>query len=448
MIPALREAVPSIIVLFRISPENGSWGEEGGRVSPFSSIPEILDDLKAGKMIVLVDDENRENEGDLVMAAEKVTPEAINFMRKHTGGVICLPMDTKTADRLSLPPMVNDNTSERETAFTVSIDARRGITTGISSQDRAVTIMTTVHDRATAEDLARPGHIFPLRGKDGGVLVRAGHTEGSIDLCRLAGMKTVSIISEIMNEDGGMSRLPELIEFSKKHDVKISSIAQLIEYRRQKEKLVEKVVEVKLPTLYGDFQLHLYKSKVDDYLHLAFCAGGVGQKVEGASVIQEEPILVRVHSECLTGDIFGSKRCECGEQLDTALARIQKAGKGILLYIRQEGRGIGLINKLKSYELQEQGFDTVDANLKLGLPADLREYGTGAQILYDLGIRKMRILTNNPKKMHSVSGYGLEIVEQIPIEIPPSEHNREYLRTKRDRMGHIFQQINEKIEEK
>ena len=261
-------------------------------------------------------------------------------------------------------------------------------------------------------------------------------------------MKTVSIISEIMNEDGGMSRLPELLEFSKKHDIKISSIAQLIEYRRQKEKLVEKVVEVKLPTLYGDFQLHLYKSKVDDYLHLAFCAGGVGKKAEGASVIQEEPILVRVHSECLTGDIFGSKRCECGEQLDTALGRIQKAGKGVLLYIRQEGRGIGLINKLKSYELQEQGFDTVDANLKLGLPADLREYGTGAQILYDLGIRKMRILTNNPKKMHSVGGYGLEIVEQTPIEIPPSEHNRDYLRTKRDRMGHIFEQINEQIEEK
>ena len=417
-------------------------------MSSFASIPEVLEDIKAGKMIVLVDDENRENEGDLVMAAEKVTPEAINFMRKYTGGVICLPMDTETADRLALPPMVSDNTSERETAFTVSIDARRGITTGISSQDRAITIMTAVHDRATANDLARPGHIFPLRGKDGGVLVRAGHTEGSIDLCRLAGMKTVSIISEIMNDDGGMSRLPELIEFSKEHDLKIASIAQLIEYRRQKEMLVEKVVEVKLPTLYGDFQLHLYKSKVDDYLHIALCAGGVGEKKDGSVLLQEEPVLVRVHSECLTGDIFGSLRCECGDQLETALSRIQKEGKGVLLYIRQEGRGIGLINKLKSYELQEQGLDTVEANIKLGLPADLREYGTGAQILHDLGIRKMRILTNNPKKVHSVSGYGLEIVEQTPIEIPPTEHNRDYLRTKRDRMGHIFEQINDQIEGK
>ncbi len=417
-------------------------------MSSFAPIPEILEELKAGRMIVLVDDENRENEGDLVMAAEKVTPEAINFMRKHTGGVICLPMDNGTADRLALPPMVSENTSERETAFTVSIDARQGITTGISSQDRAVTILTTVHDRATADDLAKPGHIFPLRGKDGGVLVRAGHTEGSIDLCRLAGMKNVSIISEIMNEDGDMARLPQLIDFCKEHDLKMSSIAELIEYRRQKEKLVEKVVNVKLPTHYGEFQLHLYKSKVDDYLHLALCAGGVGDKKDGEVVLQEEPILVRVHSECLTGDIFGSMRCECGEQLETALARIQKEGKGVLLYIRQEGRGIGLINKLKSYELQEQGLDTVDANIKLGLPADLREYGTGAQILYDLGIRKMRILTNNPKKMHSVSGYGLEVVEQMPIEIPPSEHNRDYLRTKRDRMGHIFQQINEQIEGK
>ncbi len=417
-------------------------------MAPFAPIPEILEELKAGRMIVLVDDENRENEGDLVMAAEKVTPGAINFMRKHTGGVICLPMNNETADRLALPPMVSENTSERETAFTVSIDARRGITTGISSKDRAVTILTTVHDRATVEDLARPGHIFPLRGKDGGVLVRAGHTEGSIDLCRLAGMKSVSIISEIMTEEGDMARLPELTRFSEEHGLKMSSIAELIEYRRQKEKLVEKVVEVDLPTAFGKFRLHLYKSKVDDYLHLALCAGGVGEKKEGETVVQEEPIVVRVHSECLTGDIFGSMRCECGEQLEMALERIQKEGKGVLLYIRQEGRGIGLINKLKSYELQEQGLDTVDANIRLGLPADLREYGTGAQILYDLGIRKMRILTNNPKKMHSASGYGLKVVEQIPIEIPPTEHNRDYLRTKRDRMGHVFRQINEQIEEK
>jgi 3,4-dihydroxy 2-butanone 4-phosphate synthase / GTP cyclohydrolase II len=410
-------------------------------MSTFAPIPEILDELRAGRMIVLVDDENRENEGDLVLAAEKTTPETINFMRRHTGGVICLALTNERADRLNLPPMVDRNTSARATAFTVSIEARQGVTTGISAADRAVTILTAVHDNCRPEDLVRPGHVFPLRARDGGVLVRAGHTEGSVDLCRLAGLKPASVISEVMKEDGQMARLPDLEEFCAKHGLKMTTIAALIEHRRQQEKLVEKVVAVQLPTRHGNFRLHLYKSLVDEYLHLALCAGEVGQ-----GKILEEPVLVRVHSECLTGDIFHSQRCECGEQLEASLEQIAAAGQGVLLYIRQEGRGIGLAAKLKSYALQEQGLDTVEANTKLGLPADLREYGTGAQILFDLGVRKMRVLTNNPKKIHSIRGYGLEVVEQIPIEIPPSAHNREYLRAKRDKMGHVFKKINDLIE--
>ncbi len=415
-------------------------------MSDFSTIPEALADLRAGRMVVLVDDENRENEGDLVMAAEKVIPEAINFMARHGRGLICLALTQDTCDRLGLGLQTSANTSKYGTAFTVQIDAAVGVTTGTSAFDRARTILTAVDDRCTPADLARPGHMHAIRACDGGVLVRTGHTEGSVDLARLAGLKPAGVICEIMNDDGTMARVPDLLEFAKRHGLRLVSIAQLIEYRRQKERLIEKVVAVDLPTRFGDFALHLYKSRVDEYLHLALCKGGVGAEKDGETAVQAEPILVRVHSECLTGDIFHSRRCECGEQMEAALAMIERAGKGVLLYIRQEGRGIGLIDKLKAYRLQDGGADTVEANARLGLPADLREYGTGAQILYDLGVRRMRLLTNNPKKVHSIAGYGLEIVEQLPIEIPPNEHNRGYLRAKRDKMGHTFREINDQIE--
>jgi 3,4-dihydroxy 2-butanone 4-phosphate synthase/GTP cyclohydrolase II len=415
-------------------------------MNTFSPIPEILDELRAGRMVVLVDDENRENEGDLVMAAEKVTPEAVNFMVRNACGEMCLALTGPMCDALGLPLQALDNTSKHGTNFTVTVDAAHGIGTGTSAFDRAKTILTAIDDRCTPADLARPGHIHPLRACDGGVLVRAGHTEGSIDLARLARMKPAAVIIEILREDGSMARLPDLFEFARRHSLKVASIAQLIEYRRQKERLIEKVVDVHLPTRFGDFRVHLYQSKVDEYLHIALCAGGVGDAKGGEIPVQADPILVRVHSECLTGDIFHSMRCECGEQMEAALAMIREAGKGVLLYIRQEGRGIGLINKLKAYKLQDGGSDTVEANLKLGLPADLREYGTGAQILYDLGVRKMRLLTNNPKKVHSIAGYGLEIVEQLPIEIPPNEHNRGYLRAKRDKMGHTFRETNDQID--
>jgi 3,4-dihydroxy 2-butanone 4-phosphate synthase/GTP cyclohydrolase II len=415
-------------------------------MSNFSSISDVLDDLRSGKMVVLVDDENRENEGDLVLAAEKVTPESVNFMIRNACGELCLALSSAKCDALGLPLQTLDNTSKHGTNFTVTIDAARGIGTGTSAFDRATSILTAIDDRCTPADLARPGHVHPLRACEGGVLVRAGHTEGSVDLARLAGLKPAAVIIEILKEDGTMARLPDLADFARRHGLKTASIAQLIEYRRQKERLIEKVVEVDLPTRFGDFRIHLYQSRVDEYLHIALCAGGVGQSKDGETVVQTEPVLVRVHSECLTGDIFHSMRCECGQQMEASLEMIQKAGRGVLLYIRQEGRGIGLINKLKAYRLQDGGSDTVEANLKLGLPADLREYGTGAQILFDLGIRKMRLLTNNPKKMHSIAGYGLEVVEQLPIEIPPNEHNRGYLRAKRDKMGHLFREINEQIE--
>lgn len=406
----------------------------------------VLDELRAGRMVVLVDDENRENEGDLVMAAEKVTPEAVNFMIRNACGELCLALTSEKCDALGLGLQTLDNTSKHGTNFTVTIDAASGITSGTSAFDRSKTILTAIDERCHPTDLARPGHIHPLRAREGGVLVRAGHTEGSVDLVRLAGLRSAAVIIEILREDGTMARLPDLLDFAGRHGLKVVTIAQLIEYRRLKEHLIEKVVETDLPTRFGRFRVHLYKSKVDEYLHVALCAGDVGHQRNGETLVQAEPVTVRVHSECLTGDIFHSLRCECGEQMEAALEMIARENRGVFLYIRQEGRGIGLIQKLRAYQLQDQGSDTVEANLKLGLPADVREYGTGAQILYDLGVRKMRLLTNNPKKMHSIAGYGLEIVEQVPIEIPPNEHNRKYLRDKRDKMGHTFKQINDLIE--
>ncbi len=415
-------------------------------MSDFAPIPEALDELRAGRLIVLADDENRENEGDLVLAAEKVTPEAVNFMARHARGLVCLALTEQKCDALGLALQVPTNTSKYGTNFTVTIDAARGIQSGISAFDRARTVLTAIDDRCTPADLARPGHIQPIRARDGGVLVRAGHTEGSLDLMRLAGLRPAALICEIMNEDGSMARVPDLLDYCARHGLKFASIADLIDYRRRKERIIEKIERVSLPTRFGDFKLHLYRSKVDEYLHVALCAGDVGAERDGETVVQAEPVLVRVHSECLTGDIFHSLRCECGEQMEAALGRIAGAGRGVFLYIRQEGRGIGLINKIRAYRLQDQGADTVEANARLGLPADLREYGTGAQILYDLGVRKMRLLTNNPKKIHSIAGYGLEVVEQLPIEIAPNEHNRDYLRTKRDKMGHTFPETNEMIE--
>lgn len=405
----------------------------------FSEISEILEELRHGGMIVLVDAEDRENEGDLVCAAEKVTPEIINFMAKFGRGLICLPLTPEKCDSLGLYQQTLENTSRFGTAFTVSIDAAEGITTGISAADRARTIQAAIADAAKASDLVRPGHVFPLRASKGGVLIRAGQTEGSIDLVRLAGLKQAGVICEIMNEDGSMARVPQLLQFCEKHDLKIVSIAKLIEYRLQRESQIKRVECVNLPTDYGDFVLIGYESITSPEPHLALCKGGIGQLDENGRPIEHiEPVLVRVHSECMTGDLFHSQRCECGYQLIAALQTIEKAGKGALVYLRQEGRGIGLMNKLRAYKLQEQGLDTVDANLRLGFVPDRRDYGIGAQICRDLGLRNIRILTNNPKKVSRLEVYGIKIVEQIPLRAEPGKHNIDYLRTKKYRLGHLL----------
>jgi 3,4-dihydroxy 2-butanone 4-phosphate synthase/GTP cyclohydrolase II len=394
------------------------------------SIEQAIGDIKAGKMVILVDDEDRENEGDLTIAAEKVTPEIINFMARYGRGLICLSMTGEKLDKLNLPMMVKDNTSPFNTGFTVSIEARRGVTTGISAADRATTILTAIADDAKPSDLVRPGHVFPLRARKGGVMVRAGQTEGSVDLARLAGLKSAGVICEIMDEDGSMSRMPSLEIFSKEHDIGICTIADLIEYRMRMESFVHRSAEAVIPTAFaGEFNVVVYENDVDDLLHVALIKGEISPN---------RPILVRVHSECLTGDVFGSMRCDCGDQLHKAMEMMDREGSGILLYMRQEGRGIGLVNKLKAYVLQDQGMDTVEANLELGFQADMRNYGIGAQVLVDLGVKKMRLLTNNPKKIIGLDGYGLSIIEQIPIEIEPNEFNRCYLECKKSKMGHLL----------
>jgi 3,4-dihydroxy 2-butanone 4-phosphate synthase/GTP cyclohydrolase II len=413
--------------------------QEKNTVDQFSGIPEVLEDLRQGKMAVLVDAEDRENEGDLVCAAEKVTPEIINFMAKFGRGLICLPLTAEKCDALSLYAQTLENTARFGTAFTVSVDAAEGVSTGISAADRAHTIHAAIAADAKPKDLARPGHVFPLRARTGGVLVRAGQTEGAIDLARLAGLKPAGVICEIMNEDGSMARVPQLLEFCRRHGLKITSIAKLVEYRLQRESQVNRFESVCLPTDYGEFKLIGYESITSPEPHLALCKGGIGDlDAQGRPIEHPEPVLVRVHSECMTGDLFHSQRCECGYQLITAMKMIEQEGTGALIYLRQEGRGIGLSNKLRAYKLQEQGLDTVDANLKLGLAADRRDYGIGAQICRDLGLRNVRILTNNPKKVSRLEVYGIKVVEQIPLRAKPSEHNIDYLRTKKHRFGHML----------
>jgi len=409
-------------------------------MSQFSDIPEVLEDLRQGKMIVLVDDEDRENEGDLVAAAELTTPETVNFMATHGRGMICLSLTEERCDQLGLYPQTPNNTARLGTAFTVTIDARDGVTTGISAADRARTIRLAADDNAKALDFARPGHIFPLRARSGGVLVRAGQTEGSVDLMRLAGLKPAGVICEIMDDDGTMARGPQLLAYCKKFNFKITSIAKLIEYRLQREPQITRIQDVLLPTDYGDFKLIGYESPSTTEPHLALCKGGVGDLDKNGKPIEHpEPVLIRVHSECLTGDLFHSQRCECGEQLVTAMQMIEKEGKGALIYLRQEGRGIGLANKLRAYKLQEQGRDTVDANLELGFSADKRDYGIGAQICRDLGLSSVRILTNNPKKVSRLQVYGITVVEQMSLWAKPGKHNRKYLQTKKARLGHLLE---------
>jgi 3,4-dihydroxy 2-butanone 4-phosphate synthase / GTP cyclohydrolase II len=395
---------------------------------PIVSIEEAIKDIADGRMVILVDDEDRENEGDLTIAAEKVTPDAINFMAKYGRGLICLSMTKEKVESLDLPLMVVDNTSPFQTGFTVSIDARCGVTSGASVQDRARTILTAIADGARPSDLVRPGHIFPLRAKSGGVIVRAGQTEGSVDLAKLAGLNPSGVICEIMDEDGKMARMPSLEEFSKNHGINICTIQDLIEYRMQKESFVHRAVESAFSTAHaGEFKIIIYDNDVEDFQHIALVKGGIDP---------EQPVLVRVHSECFTGDVIKSLRCDCGDQLEKAMMMMDKAGSGVLLYVRQEGRGIGLVNKLKAYCLQDKGLDTVEANQELGFKPDLRNYGIGAQVLVDLGVRKIRLITNNPKKIIGLQGYGLSIVEQVPIEIEPNEYNRCYLECKKLKMGH------------
>lgn len=396
---------------------------------PISSIEDVLEDLKQGKMIILVDDEDRENEGDLTIAAEKVTPEAINFMAKNGRGLICLAMSADIVEQLRLPLMVYQNLSPFKTAFTVSVEARSGVTTGISAADRAHTVLTAVAKDAKPEDLVTPGHVFPLRARRGGVLFRTGQTEGSVDLARLAGLRPAAVICEVMNDDGTMARLPDLQRFADKHGMKIASVADVIAYRMRNESFVHKAAETILPTPFGEFKAMAFVNDIDDYQHLAIIKGEIDP---------EKEVLVRVHSECLTGDVFGSYRCDCGEQLQKAMAMVQQEGLGVILYLQQEGRGIGLANKLKAYALQDQGLDTVEANEELGFKADLRDYGVGAQILVALGVRKMRLITNNPKKMIGLEGYGLKVTGRVPIETEPKPENLKYLLTKCQKLGHLI----------
>ena len=400
-------------------------------------IPEAIQHLKEGGMVILVDDEWRENEGDLAIAAEHVTPETVAFMAVEGRGLVCLAMAPQMIDRLALPMQAPENTSRYGTAFTVSVDAKEGTSTGISAHDRAHTIRVAASDNAQPEDLARPGHIFPLRAREGGVLVRSGQTEGIVDLCRLAGLRPAGVICEIMKEDGTMARLPDLKEFSRIHGIPIVKIADITEYRRRTESLVECVSRADLPTRYGRFRLHYYVERLTGAGHSAITKGRPSPGTEGI----EEPVLVRVHSECLTGDALGSLRCDCGEQLHTALATVEKEGEGVVVYMRQEGRGIGLENKMKAYELQDGGLDTVEANHQLGLPADLRDYGIGAQILHNLGVRRMRLMTNNPRKIAGLSGFGLEITERVPLEVGHAPENLRYLRDKRDKLGHLIERL-------
>jgi 3,4-dihydroxy 2-butanone 4-phosphate synthase / GTP cyclohydrolase II len=390
-------------------------------------------DFRDGKFVIIVDDEARENEGDLVIAAEKVTPEAINFMATQGRGLICLPLTGERLDQLQIPLMVQENTSTHGTAFTISIEAKRGITTGISASDRAVTVLAAIDPRTRPEDLARPGHVFPLRARDGGVLVRAGQTEASVDLARLAGLMPAAVICEIMAEDGTMARMPALEPFAARHGLKIISVADLIAYRRRHEQLVRKVVETTMPTEHGTFTAHAYVDTITGEEHVALVKGSLAD-----AAARGEAVLVRMHSKCLTGDTFGSLRCDCGQQLHWAMAQIEREGTGVVVYLHQEGRGIGLHNKLRAYKLQDEGHDTIDANLKLGFPEDKRDYGIGAQILADLGVKRMRLMTNNPKKLVALDGYDLQLVDQIPIPVHANPHNLRYLQTKRDRMGHTL----------
>jgi 3,4-dihydroxy 2-butanone 4-phosphate synthase/GTP cyclohydrolase II len=407
----------------------------------FCSIEQAIEELRAGRMIVLVDDEHRENEGDVVIAAEKVTPLAINLMIRHACGRLCLAMTGPMADRVGLTLLPGVHLDPSATPFTHNFDARHGVTTGISAFDRSTSILTAINDRSTPHDLVfDKGHVDGLRARDGGVLVRAGHTEGSVDLARLAGLKPAAVICEVVREDGHMARLPDLKEFCARHGLKMATIADLIKYRRAREKLVRRELALKLPTAEGTFDLFAFSSIVDQDLHLALTVGGVGVEVNGVTPEQEEPVLVRVHSECFTGDVLESALCDCGSQLHSAMRQIIEAGRGVVLYMRQEGRGIGLLNKLRAYRLQqEEGLDTVEANQRLGFPPDLRHYGIGAQILRDLGVREIRLLTNNPKKVIGLDSYDLKIVDRVPIQVPPSPHNERYLRTKKDKLGHILE---------